>query len=158
MGDRACGTAFHKILADPQSGHLRFSPVEVAAMQRATQVELERGLVGGTGSAGGFALPLEIDRSILLSSGGELNSVRSVARVQTIGSREWRAVSSDGVTASYDAEAGEVSDGTPVLAQPTAITASGRVFVPFSIELGDGWGTPSQELAKLTTGARRVGL
>jgi HK97 family phage major capsid protein len=156
VGDPAYGTAFHKILRDPQHGHLRHSPAEVAAMQRVEAVEQERGMVGGTGSAGGFALPIEIDPSVLLSSAGELNPVRTVARVQTIGSREWRGVSSAGVVASYDPEASEVSDDTPTLAQPTTITASGRAFVPFSIELGDDWASLAGELAKLVSDARDV--
>jgi hypothetical protein len=39
-----------------------------------------------------------------------------VASVITIATREWKGVSSAGVTASYDAEAAEVSDDSPRLA------------------------------------------
>jgi HK97 family phage major capsid protein len=156
VGDPDYASAFGKILADPMHGHLRHTPEEVAAMQTVVKVENERGLVGGTGSAGGFALPITIDPSVLLSSAGELNPVRQIARVEIISTREWRGVSSDGVTASYDAEASEVSDDTPVLAQPTAITASGRAFVPFSHEIGDDWSSLQEELAKLVTDARDV--
>ena len=65
-------------------------------------------------------------------------------------------MSSGGVTASYDQEATEASDDTPVQAQPTATTSSGRAFVPFSIELGDDWASLSQELSTLTADARDV--
>jgi HK97 family phage major capsid protein len=150
------GTAFGKLLADPQHGHLRHTPNEVEAMRAVNDADEERGLIGGVGAQGGFALPFELDATILLSSGGVLNPVRTVARVITIGTREWRGVSSDGVVASYDAEASEVSDDTPVLVQPTAITASGRVFVPFSMELEDDWSALATELAKLTTDAKDV--
>jgi hypothetical protein len=66
-----------------------------------------------------------------------------VASVITIGTREWKGVSSAGVTASYDAEAAEVSDDSPRFAQPTITSAMGRAFVPFSIELSMDWSTRS---------------
>ena len=69
---------------------------------------------------------------------------------------QWKGVSSAGVTASYDAEAAEVSDDTPTLAQPTIDCAMGRAFVPFSIELGQDWSTLQQELAKLISDGRDV--
>ena len=61
-----------------------------------------------------------------------------------------------GVTASYDAEVAEVSDDTPVLAQPTITTAMGRAFVPFSIEVGMDWAGIEGELARLISDGRDV--
>jgi predicted phage gp36 major capsid-like protein len=78
-----------------------------------------------------IAIPFTLDPSILLTSNGALNPIREVARVIQIATREWKGVSSAGVTASYDAEASEVSDDTPTLAQPTITSAMGRAFVPF---------------------------
>jgi HK97 family phage major capsid protein len=148
-------SAFAKLLRY-QDAHLRWSAEESAAVRRASAVEEERGLVSGVGAQGGFALPIDIDPSILLSSSGALNPVRSVARVITMSTREWRGVSSAGVTASYDPEAGEVSDDTPVLAQPTIISAMGRAFVPYSIEISADWAGISEELARITADARDV--
>lgn len=156
VGDEHYGRAFAKIMADPLHGHLRFTPQETAAMQRVNNVEAQRGMVEGTGSAGGFALPITIDPTILLTNNGALNPIREVARVMQVATREWRGVSSAGVTASYDAEASEVSDDTPTLAQPTITTAMGRVFVPFSFELGDDWQGIGSELERITTDARAV--
>jgi predicted phage gp36 major capsid-like protein len=65
-----------------------------------------------------------------LSSAGAINPIRQVARVIQITTREWKGVSSEGITASDDAEAAEVSDDSPTLAQPTITTAMGRAFVP----------------------------
>lgn len=156
VGDPAYLSAFGKLLADPQSGHLRFSPDEVDAVRVVNQAEAMRGMVIGTGSAGGFAVPFELDPSIMLTSSGALNPIRQVARVITVVTDQWKGVSSAGVTASYDAEAAEVSDDTPTLAQPTIDCAMGRAFVPFSIELGQDWSTLQQELAKLISDGRDV--
>jgi HK97 family phage major capsid protein len=69
--------------------------------------------------------------------------------------REWRGVSSAGVTASYDVDATEVSDDTPVLAQPTIVSAMGHAFV-YSIEVSQDWAGISEELTRLITDARDV--
>lgn len=156
VGSPAYNSAFGKILADPAQGHLRFSPEEVAAVQRVSQVEAERGLVSGVGAQGGFAIPFTLDPSVMLTSSGALNPIREVASVITVATREWKGVSSAGVTASYDPEAAEVSDDTPTLAQPTIVTAMGRAFVPFSIEVGMDWAGIQQELAQLISDGRDV--
>jgi HK97 family phage major capsid protein len=144
------------MLADPAQGHLRFSGDEVEAVRRVTAVESERGLLSGVGAQGGFAIPFTLDPSVMLTSSGALNPIRSVASVITVATREWKGVSSAGVTASYDAEASEVSDDTPTLAQPTITTAMGRAFVPYSIEAGQDWGGLQQELAKMISDGRDV--
>lgn len=154
IGDPAYFRACGKILADAQFGHLRFTPEEVAAVQRAVAIDAERGMVTGTDSAGGFAVPFTLDPSILLTSDGALNPIRDVARVITITTKEWKGVSSAGVTASYDPEASEVSDDTPTLAQPSITTAMGRAFIPFSIELGQDWPGLQPELLRLISDGR----
>jgi hypothetical protein len=58
-----------------------------------------------------------------------------IAMDPIVGSREWRGVASDDVTASCVAEATEATDGSPTLVQPIITTWQWRVFVPFSIEL-----------------------
>jgi HK97 family phage major capsid protein len=155
-GDPAYGTAFGKILQHGTLAPLQFTPDEQAAVQKANEVGEMRGLVTGTGSAGGFALPIVIDPSIMLTSSGALNPIRQLARVITTSTTEWRGVTSAGVTASYDAEASEVSDDTPTLAQPVILTETARAFVPFSIEVGQDWGSLQEELAALVADARDV--
>ena len=143
-------SAFGKMLADPTTGHLRFGPREVDAVRKVSAVMQERAMSVGTGSAGGFAVPYVLDPSIIMSGSGATNPVRSVARVITIsGARDWKGVSSDGVTAGYVAEAVEATDASPTLAQPAISTAQWRVFVPFSIEVGQDWDGLSIELLNL---------
>jgi HK97 family phage major capsid protein len=149
-------SAFTKMVADPQSGHLRFSPHEVDAVRRVSQVESERALSVGTGSAGGFAIPFALDPSIILANSGVLNPFRAVSRVETVPVGEWRGVASDGVVASYQAEAAEMSDASPVLVQPTIVAKRGSAFVPFSVEVGQDWGNLVAELSRLIGDARDV--
>ena len=63
--------------------------------------------------------------------------MRDIARVVTIATDKWHGVSFAGVTASWDAEAEEVSDDAPTLAQPTVTPHRLTAFVPFSIEVGE---------------------
>ena len=63
VGDPHYFDAFGKLVSDPVHGHLRFTPQEVAAMQKVNQVEAERAMSIGTGSAGGFAVPFTLDPS-----------------------------------------------------------------------------------------------
>lgn len=156
-GDPAYTSAFGKIVRDPVHGHLGHTPVEVEAMRRAAAVMAERALSEGTGSLGGFALPIVIDPTVLLTSSGALNPVRQMARTITIASREWRGVSSDGVVATYEAEETEAADAAPTpLVQPTIVCEMGRAFVPFSIEVGQDWDGLQAELARLIADARDV--
>jgi HK97 family phage major capsid protein len=155
VGNPAYNSAFGKMLADPATGHLRFSEAEVAAVRKVTAVEAERAM-STSGSAGGFAIPFTLDPSVLLSSNGALNPIRQVARVFTIGTKEWKGVSSDGVTAVYVAEATEATDASPTLAQPVITTAQGRAFIPFSIEIGMDWNGMQEELLTLIRDGRDV--
>jgi HK97 family phage major capsid protein len=63
-------------------------------------------------------------------------------------------VSSAGVSAHYAAEATEVGDDSPTLAQPEVHVEKGQAFVPFSIELDQDWTTLRAELARLLEDAR----
>ena len=150
-------SAFGKMIVDPTTGHLRFSPREVEAVHKVSAIQAERAMSICTGSAGGFAVPYVLDPSIILSGSGALNPVRQIARVITIeGAREWRGVASDGVVAGYVPEATEATDASPTLVQPTIVSAQWRVFVPFSIELGQDWSQLTNELGRLAADARDV--
>jgi HK97 family phage major capsid protein len=155
VGDPAYSTAIGKMIADPTHGHLRFSPQEVEAVRRVSAVESERAL-SLTGSAGGFAVPFELDPTILLTSDGAVNPIREIARVESIGVDEWRGVSSAGVTASFTAEATEATDNAPTLAQPTVSTEKAQAWVPFSIEVGMDWESMQSELARVFADAKNT--
>jgi HK97 family phage major capsid protein len=154
VGDPNYGSAFGKLLRFGPMAGARMTREETEAMTRVNMAE--RAMNVTTGSAGQFAIPLEIDPSIIMSGTGSLNPWRSVATVRTMISDTLRLVSSDGVTAAYAQEATEASDNSPTLAQPTINAARGQCFVPFSWELGQDWGSLQQELGKLIADARDV--
>jgi HK97 family phage major capsid protein len=96
--------------------------------------------------------------SIIHTSSGAINPLRSLARIIPVTSNQWKGVSADAPTASYDPEASEVSDDSPVLAQPVINVAMGRAFVPFSIELSMDWagGVIKDELSSLLQQSRDI--
>ena len=90
----------------------------------------------GTDTAGGFGVPVLIDPTIILTAQGSPNDILALARVEVITNDEWKGVTSAGATWSYDAEAAEVSDDSPVLAQPNVPVHKAQGFIPYSIEVG----------------------
>jgi hypothetical protein len=68
-------SAFGKLLKYGSSAPMRMTREEFDAMQAVTQVESERAMVDVTGAQGGFAIPISIDPTILLTSSGALNPV-----------------------------------------------------------------------------------
>lgn len=127
--------AFAAVFRDPTSGHYEWNEAERAAYRRVT--ELTRAMNIGTGSAGGFLAPYELDPNIIISSAGSIDPMRQVARVTQTAYNEKRFVTSAGVTASWDAEAAEVSDDSPTLAQPPVTAFKGAAYVQASYELDE---------------------
>lgn len=87
-----------------------------------------------TDNAGGYLVPFQLDPSVILTADGSFNQVRQIARKVTATGDVWNGVSSAGVTGSWDAEAAEVSDDAPTLAQPSIPVHKLAIFVPISIE------------------------
>jgi HK97 family phage major capsid protein len=150
-------SAFGKMIADPNSGHLRFTPAEVEAARVAAQAEEQRNLNVTTGSAGQFAIPFALDPSIILTSTGVLNPLRNLGRVETIvGATTWKGVASDGVVAAFGAEGAVATDASPTLVQPSITVQKAFCFVPFTIEASQDWGGLQQELVVLMNDAKNI--
>lgn len=92
-----------------------------------------------TNNAGGFAVPFTLDTTIIDTGSHSTNPFRAISRIVQTTTNSWNGVSSAGITASWDAEAAEVSDDAPTLAQPSIPVYKGAAFVPFSIEIGQDW-------------------
>ena len=102
-----------------------------------------------TDASGGFGVPVLIDPTIIITSGAADVPLLSVARIETITNDEWKGVSSQGVTWSWDAEAAAVSDDAATLAQPNVVTYMGRGFIPYSIEVGMDYPSFAAEMSRL---------
>jgi HK97 family phage major capsid protein len=156
-GDEAYARAFAKLLRYGDGAVLRMTPQEQTAVQKTNRVEeLRTAMTVGSGSGGGFAIPIGIDPTINLSSSGSINPIRQLADVRTMSTRELRLVTADSFVAQYQAEAAEAIDNSPVLAQPTLIAQRATSFVPFSFEVDQDWASVSQELAKGISDAKDV--
>jgi HK97 family phage major capsid protein len=146
VGSPTYKRAFGKYLAQRER-----SREEQQALQMAQTAERALSL---TGASGGFAVPFELDPTILNTSSGVVNPIRMISRVEQITVDEWRGVSSTGITASYAAEATETTDNAPTLVQPTVSTEKAQAFVPFSIEVGQDWSGLQQQMAVLLQDAK----
>lgn len=103
----------------------------------------------GTDASGGYGVPILIDPTIILTSQGSPNDILNIARVETITNDEWKGVTSAGVSWSFDAEATEVSDDSPTLAQPAVPTYKAQGFIPYSIEVGMDYPNFAAEMSTL---------
>lgn len=107
-----------------------------------------------TVGAGGYAVPTALDPTVILVSAGVVNPIRQLARVESIAGNTWYGVSSTGLTASYGAEATEASDNSPTLVQPSLNVEKAQAFIPFSIEIGQDWGSFASEMGRLFADAK----
>jgi len=131
--DRAYFRAFSAWINDTVSGGHSWTDAERLAVQRVQQ--LQRGLTLGTGSAGGFLVPFELDPPVVIASTGYVDPMRAVARVETTAFNEKRFVTSTCVSTNWYAEEVEVTDNAPALLQPTITCKKAMSFVPVSFEL-----------------------
>lgn len=103
----------------------------------------------GTGSAGGFGIPVLIDPSIILTSGAADAPILDVATVKTITTNQWKGVTSAGFTWSFQAESAVAPDNTPTLAQPTIPVYAARGFIPYALELEQDYPGFQEEMQTL---------
>lgn len=123
---------------------------------QALTTEETRALADSTGSAGGYALPITIDPTIIPISNGVVNPIRALARTETIVGMEYRGLTAGAVVASYVPEGTEASDNSPTLAQPDLNVERATTFVPYSIEIGMDWVGLQAGMAQLIGDAKDV--
>ena len=112
---------------------------------------------GGSGSAGGYAVPYALDPTVIMTSNSSVNPLRSIARVETISQgNTWQGITSAGLTSTYGyaAEATQSSDNSPVLTQPEITVQKAQAFVPMSIEIQQDWAGIAGELARMFADAK----
>jgi HK97 family phage major capsid protein/HK97 family phage prohead protease len=107
-----------------------------------------------TDAAGGYAVPFQLDPTVILTSSGSKSPIRQISRVVQVTGKEWQGITSAGITVSRDAEAAEVSDDSPSFGQPVIRPTRVAGFVPFSVELDQDWGSLRSELTGLLSDAK----
>jgi HK97 family phage major capsid protein len=154
--DPAYISAFAKLvgIGDPGRAAMSFTEEERAAFAR---VEVEhRSANEGTGSAGGYGVPILIDPAIMLLGTGAINPFRALAKTETGISDIFKGVGTAGITANWVAEGAAVADGSPTLIQPSITAYKGAAFVPFSYELEADYTTFVEQLTTLFLDAQAV--
>ena len=159
ISSRDYASAFWKVLrSGPAAALLDLTREEAEAVRTVRRVDQERALaeraMSLTGAAGGFAVPFDLDPTIIGTSSGSLNPLRRISRIVTTSTDTWRGVTSGAITANYTAEAVETTDNSPVFAQPEISTERATAFVPFSIEIGQDWSSLQAELGQLLQEAK----
>lgn len=133
------GEAFAKVIR---------SEGQMAALTTEEQGAISRAM-SLTDSAGGYLVPFQLDPTVILTANGSVNQVRQIARVVTATGDTWNGVSSAGVTASWDAEAAQVSDDSPTLASPAIPVVKGQAYVQVSHEVAADAPTLANEIATM---------
>lgn len=102
-----------------------------------------------TDSAGGYLVPFQLDPTVIITSAGSRNDIRSKARQVVATGDTWNGVSSAAVSWSWDAEAAEVSDDATTFAQPSIPIYKAAGFVPISLEAMQDEANVAQEVGRL---------
>lgn len=132
-----------------------FGKAAIALSTGGLTTEEQRVLALGSDSTGAAAVPFQLDPTILLTSNGQINPLRSgMARVEQIVGKEWQGVTSAGITVSRSPEGQENTDDAPELGQPTVKSQRVQGFVPFSVEIEQTWGQLRSEMLTLLADAK----
>lgn len=137
-------SAFQKVAA---SSSPAFSAEESRAIDQVRLIK--RAMSIGVDSAGGFAVPVLIDPTIIMTAQGSPNDILRLARVETITNDTWRGLSSAGVSWGFKAEAAASTDNSPSVGQPEVPTRRADGFIPFSIEVGMDWPGFAEQMSGL---------
>lgn len=109
-----------------------------------------------TGEKGGFAVPYQLDPTVILTSSGAINPIREIARVEQVTVDTWKGLSTEGVTAAYSAEAAETEEAALSFAQPEVSTERASVLILASFEITQDWAGISGELSRIISDAKDV--
>ena len=109
-----------------------------------------------TDSAGGFAVPVDLDPMLINAGDGATNPFRQIATVKQTISDVYQKPRTSQVAMSFDAEGAEVSDDTPTLARTEITPAKLQGLVPFSIEIQGDWASFREEMVALLVDAKDI--
>jgi HK97 family phage major capsid protein len=126
------------------------------SQEEAQALERGRAMAVGTGADGGFAVPFQLDPTVILTSDGAINPLRQISRVEQIVGKEFDLVTSTGVTVTRSNEATPMPDNSPTLAQPTIRAERLTGFIPFSMEIEQDWSALQSQMMMLLADAKDV--
>jgi HK97 family phage major capsid protein len=107
-----------------------------------------------TDAAGGYAVPLPIDPTLILTSDGSANPFRQIGRVVPVVTDQYRTVNTTHASFSWDAEAAEVSDDATTFANIDITVHKAQGFIPFSIEIGQDYPNFTEDVGRIIAGGK----
>ncbi|MFD4474701.1 phage major capsid protein [Streptomyces sp. NPDC058471] len=149
------GTLARRMLATGSPVYERaFGKVASQLHENGLSSEERAALAVGAGGTGGYAVPFQLDPTVILTNNGRINPLRSVARQVQIVGKEWQGITSAGVTVTRSAEAAEVGATDPTLAQPTVKAERVTGFVTYSMEVEQDWSQMRSEVTSILADAK----
>lgn len=125
-----------------------------ALTKKPLSAEEQRALSLGSDADGGYAVPFQLDPTVILTSDGVTNPLRSMARVVQITGKQWEGLTSEGITVTRKGETDEANDDSPEFNQPVVDTSRVDGFVPFSMALEASWSALRDELTMMLKDAK----
>jgi HK97 family phage major capsid protein len=110
----------------------------------------------GESDTGAFAVPFQLDPTVILTTNGAINPLRQISRVERITGKEFDLVTSTGVVVSRLAEFAAATNNAPTLAQPTLQPKRVSGWIPFSVELEGDWTGLQASMMSLLVDAKDV--
>jgi HK97 family phage major capsid protein len=149
--DPAYASAFHKVVTlGEMQASVMMSDLERGALHESFTARHARAQAESSGPVGQYAIPVQIDPSLILVDQESPNPIRMLARTVETNTSAWKGVSSVGAKWSFDAEGSEVSDdGLYSIQQPSVTVFTARGFIPATIEIMQDWPGFSAEMARI---------
>jgi HK97 family phage major capsid protein len=94
----------------------------------------ERAMTAGTGSSGGYLVPLYLDPTLVITGAGTANQIRKISRTEDISTLVYNGSTAGQITMSEVTEAGVFSDNSPTLTQVQFSMLKAGAYVPASFE------------------------
>lgn len=102
-----------------------------------------------TNESGGYAVPVLIDPTVIITSGAAGAPVVDMARIEPITNNKWVGVSSAGVAFANVDENNSATAQQATLAQPEVVAHKIAAFIPFSLEIEGDWPRFAGEMERL---------
>lgn len=148
------GTFARRVLATGAPTYDRAFGKMLTQGAHALSPEENRAMSVGTGAEGGFAVPFQLDPTVILTDDGTLSPLRRISRVEQITSKTWQGITSSGITVSRSSEGAEAADNSFTVAQPEVSPQRVIADVRFSVELDQDWTQLRSEIARLLADAK----
>lgn len=149
------GTLARRIITTGNPVYERaFGKAVLARSVAGLSVDEQRAMSLSTDAEGGYAVPYQLDPTVILTDGGSTNPLRRISRVERIVGKEWQGITSEGVVATRTPEVAEATDADPDFDQPVVRPSAVHVFVPFSMDLDQDWARLRSELSRMFAKAK----